>query len=91
MSPFDVLELSHDSTPADVEARWRVLRSELHPDKGGDAAKFDEAKKAYEAALYEASQPKLCDNCGGAGKVSVQRGFNQTTVVCPVCHGSRVK
>lgn len=91
MSPFDVLNLPQDATPADVEARWRVLRSELHPDKGGDAEKFDEAKKAYEKALHEASQPKVCENCGGAGKVVVQRGFIQTTVVCQACRGSCVQ
>lgn len=38
-------------TPREVEAAWKRLRSQHHPDKGGDPALFDEARRAYEQAL----------------------------------------
>ena len=87
MSAFAILELPDTATPTEVEARWRVLRSDLHPDKGGDGAAFDEARRTYEEALRIASEPKICQSCGGSGKTTVVRGFNQVTVTCPNCRG----
>ena len=37
---------SHD--PSEVEAAYRRLRSQYHPDKGGDPKKFHEIQMAYE-------------------------------------------
>ena len=91
MNPFEVLSLSPEATPAEVQARWRELASEHHPDKGGDGARFHEYRVAYEAALQLANEPKLCDNCGGVGKTLVMCGFNQITMTCGVCRGTGAK
>lgn len=90
MSPFQVLGLDESASPAMVEARWRELRSEHHPDHGGDAERFHECRKAYEAAHALASEPKPCQSCGGAGKVTVARGFNQVKLPCTTCGGDGV-
>lgn len=53
----DVLELG--PTERDVEAAERAykrLRSERHPDKGGDAHAFDEVNRAWEQARKELGQ-----------------------------------
>lgn len=89
MSPFEMLGLADDASASEVEARWRALRSELHPDKGGDGAQFDKAKKAYEAAHAIAAEPKACPACV-AGKITVTRGFNQVKLPCTACGGSGV-
>lgn len=88
VSPFDTLGLPETATAAEVETRWRTLRAELHPDKGGDADQFHEAQKAYTKALAIANEPKICEPCGGAGKVTVARGFNQVKLPCEACGGS---
>jgi len=88
MNPFEVLSLSETATPEEVKARWRELASELHPDRGGDGNRFHECRKAYDLALALANEPKVCGNCGGVGKVTVARGFNQVKLPCDVCGGS---
>lgn len=50
----EVLELAPgDSIPSKVEAAYRRLRSEKHPDKGGSPAAFHEVQTAYEQARAE--------------------------------------
>jgi len=44
----DILGVAADASEADVKAAYRKLASKHHPDKGGDEAKFKEAKEAYE-------------------------------------------
>lgn len=94
---FKVLGLDEDPDSYDVQvvdSRWRELRSQLHPDRsGGDAAKFDAAKKAYDAARFYALEPKPCPACKGAGKVeapSQRGGFGSAplTINCGTCRGS---
>lgn len=94
---FQVLGL-HDQpdtyTVQAVDAAWRHLRSELHPDRpGGDAAKFNAAKKAYDAARFYALQPKPCPTCEGSGKVPApdqrRASFAQPILImCTTCYGS---
>lgn len=46
--------LGSDITTADeLETVYRRLRSESHPDKGGNAERFDDVQKAYERAREE--------------------------------------
>lgn len=45
--------LGHDITAADLEARYRALRSQHHPDKGGTASLFHAVQTAYEQARQE--------------------------------------
>lgn len=35
----------------EIEAAYRRLRSQHHPDRGGDAAQFHRITKAYEEAM----------------------------------------
>jgi DnaJ-class molecular chaperone len=91
MSPFEMLEIPPESTPLEVKMRWRILASEHHPDKGGDASKFDMYRSAYEEALRLSEMEKPCDECGGAGKITTMRGFHQIKVACPICSGSGIK
>jgi DnaJ-class molecular chaperone len=94
---FSVLGLHLNAdvyTVLDVDARWRVLRSELHPDKpSGDAAKFHEAKQAYDVARQYALEPKPCKSCHGTGKREVPGSHGRFTapleMVCATCKGSR--
>lgn len=59
-----------------------------HPDRGGDAAKFDELRRAYKRALEEASAPQPCGSCGGSGRVKYTRGFYSVELPCSACGGS---
>ena len=45
-----VLGVDHTSRREEIEASYRRLRSQHHPDKGGDGAKFDEVQRAWEQA-----------------------------------------
>lgn len=87
-TPLGILGLPPDASVDDIQARWRQLRSELHPDHGGDAERFHLASEAYAAALHEARQPKVCNACGGSGKIKVVHGFHTTNLACETCHGS---
>jgi len=51
--------LSEESTDKDIDRAYRKSARELHPDKGGDQAEFDEMRKRYE---------QLKSNRGGEGE-----------------------
>lgn len=95
---FQVLGLTDEPDTYDVQAvdaRWRQLRTELHPDKPtGDAVKFDLARKAYQAARFYALEPKPCPDCQGSGKReapsqrSATFGANPLMFACDTCRGS---
>ena len=88
MTPLEVLGLPEGSSADEISARWRALRSELHPDHGGDAERFHAASRAYDEALREAGEPKPCPTCGGAGTIKVARGFNVIGMSCNACDGT---
>lgn len=46
----DVLEVDRDATREQIDAAYRRLRSQHHPDRGGDAEQFHRITKAYEEA-----------------------------------------
>ena len=85
---FATLGLDDTATPGEVKSRWRELCMAHHPDRGGNAAEFNNINKAYKAAMEEASAPKPCGPCTGSGKVRVFRGFCSTEVTCQSCSGS---
>lgn len=87
---FEVLALPLTATADEVKTRWRELASLYHPDNGGDAAKFHQAKTAYEIAHRVASEPKPCDSCGGSGKIKTVRGINVVTTMCQICGGAGI-
>jgi hypothetical protein len=45
-----VLGVAHNATRADVDDAYRRLRSQHHPDRGGDAEQFRRVQRAYEQA-----------------------------------------
>ena len=57
----DVLGYEAGERPdlADVERRWKSMRSSRHPDKGGNAHEFHRVNRAYELA---------CDELAAAGQ-----------------------
>jgi curved DNA-binding protein len=48
MNPYEVLGISQGASEADAKKAYKKLASKHHPDKGGDTAKFQEVKEAYE-------------------------------------------
>ncbi|MGA0588304.1 J domain-containing protein [Dyella sp. KRB-257] len=46
----DVLEVDERASREEIEAAYRRLRSQHHPDRGGDADEFHRITKAYEEA-----------------------------------------
>lgn len=46
----DVLGVDDNASRAEIEAAYRRLRSQHHPDRGGDAERFHQIQQAYETA-----------------------------------------
>jgi len=46
----EVLEVPPSATLLEAEQSYKKLRSSTHPDRGGDAGKFEQVQKAIEAA-----------------------------------------
>lgn len=88
MTPLEKLGLDEEATEEQLKERWRELASTHHPDRGGDAAQFNEYRKAYAAALEELKAPKGCELCKGTGKVLVGTGFQSVRMTCQECGGS---
>lgn len=85
---FETLGLPETATPDEVKAKWRELCMVHHPDRGGDPVEFNEIRRAYKIAMKEASEPKPCGTCAGAGKVKQTHGWNSIELPCPACGGS---
>jgi len=47
---WDVLEVRRDASREAIDANYRRLRSQHHPDKGGDSEQFQRVQRAYEQA-----------------------------------------
>lgn len=88
MTPLEILGLPDGSSADEIQLRWRTLRSELHPDHGGDPDAFHQASEAYAQALTEAQAPKPCPTCGGHKTIGIVRGFNTIKVCCSYCGGT---
>lgn len=88
---FELLNIDSSSTPEIVTKRWQSLRSELHPDKGGNDHDFFVGRQAYEVALEEAERVKPCVTCNGTGKIRVGlSAASAISILCQMCHGSKV-
>lgn len=89
---FELLGLPLEADVQEIDARWRELRTQLHPDKPtGDAEKFDQTRKAYDDARFHALQPKPCEDCEGTGKrlVKSQNPLQAPLpMTCRTCRGS---
>ena len=85
------LGLPSNAKPDDVRAAYRRLRSERHPDKGGDADAFHRLQAEYDEAMVEATRPKDCGLCAGSGSTYVGSGFNRTKMKCVKCQGTGLR
>jgi len=85
---FATLGLPDTATPDEVKAKWRELCMIHHPDRGGNAVEFNTIRKAYKAAMEEASEPKPCMSCKGSGKITQTHGFSSIELPCQACGGS---
>ena len=74
-----LLGVSNRATKSDVKARWRAVALELHPDRGGSAKAFDEARAAYERVLFAAPE---CAICKDTGKTWKRHSFYRVPVTC---------
>lgn len=93
-SPFEQLGLETTATVEEVKKAWRQLASVHHPDHGGDGAKFNELRQAYQAALKLTSVHSVaaekCPLCFGSGRMfnPNSRGFTNIKIMCRACMGS---
>jgi DnaJ-class molecular chaperone len=60
----------------------RRLLSKYHPDKGGDAQKFQEVYQQY---LRFKKSCSVCSLCGGTGIVIRKRGIAKFVERCTAC------
>ena len=51
MDLYQELELSQDCTSEQIKNQYRILAQRHHPDKGGDADRFQKIKLAYEVLI----------------------------------------
>lgn len=87
-APCEVLGVDKTASTEELRSRWRALASEHHPDRGGDAGKFAEMRRAYDAAYKSATEREAwCQVCHGSGFISRSKGFFTTRVPCPECDG----
>lgn len=50
-NPYQVLDISKDSTDEEIKNAYRQKVKEVHPDVGGDKDSFQEVKEAYEKLM----------------------------------------
>lgn len=60
---YDILGVAKTATEDDIKKAYRKLAMDHHPDRGGDTAKFQEIKEAYEN-LSDAKKRAAYDNPG---------------------------
>ena len=46
-----ILGVEPNARRIEIDSAYRRRRSETHPDRGGDAALFDQVQRAYEQAI----------------------------------------
>lgn len=65
--PYDVLGVKRDASIDEIKKAFRKLSHQHHPDKGGDAAKFQEINAAYQI-LSDPEKRARFDQFGAAGE-----------------------
>lgn len=72
---YEVLGVSKDASPDDIKKAFRKKAVELHPDRGGDEAKFKEINEAYEV-LKDPQKKQAYDQFGHAAGADQAGGGN---------------
>lgn len=63
MNPYDVLDVAKDADAGAIKKAYRKAANAHHPDKGGDADKFNEIQTAYDV-LSDAGRRAKYDETG---------------------------
>jgi len=87
VNPCEVFGVPATATPAEVRDYYLELSQVMHPDKGGDAAKFAAMGALYKKAFAFAKLPRVCLCCDGKGKTPRVQGFSTTWDTCSACGG----
>ncbi|KAJ8514879.1 hypothetical protein ONZ45_g7627 [Pleurotus djamor] len=81
---YDLLDVSPDSSDADLKKAYRKKALRLHPDKGGDPEVFKEVTHAYQVlsdpekrSIYDARGEAGLSEQGGMGGMDPQDLFSQ--------------
>jgi molecular chaperone DnaJ len=72
---YEVLGVSKTATQEEIKKAFRKKAVELHPDRGGEEAKFKEANEAYEV-LKDTSKRQAYDQMGHAAGADQAGGGN---------------
>ena len=63
---YEIFEVNKDASAQEIRKAYRKLAIKLHPDKGGDPAKFQELQNAYEV-LSDPKKTEIYDKYGEEG------------------------
>jgi DnaJ-class molecular chaperone len=85
---LEKLGLDKNTTTQGLNAKWKAIAKEFHPDVGGDMDKFIELSEIYKKAKKEAEINEICPNCDGKGEDFVLLGFQVMKTVCCKCKGT---
>lgn len=65
MDLYGILGIGRDATASDIRKAYRKKAQKMHPDKGGDSARFQELQKAYEVL----SSPSAREQYDASGEI----------------------
>lgn len=91
---YDFLGVNPDCEPEVINAAYRTLAKEYHPDQGGDIYQFQKLKNAYDKAQSKSEQKKsrqrvlaTCERCGSEFTTSPAyfKKYGQNTF-CKSCY-----
>jgi len=85
-----IWRLDDDTTPEQLKAAWRELRTVLHPDRpSGDAGAFAAAERQHKLIKAWVERERPCKLCNGSGKIATpsRGGFHNLLMPCLLCGG----
>lgn len=95
---FAVLGVNAGSTPAEINAAFKTLAMQHHPDRGGDAATFAALSEARRVLVQPGARAQLvaslrlygvpCRACSGAGRRALGKFGRGGVATCATCSGA---